>query len=114
MENRATDVVRVAVPAKEGYISTLRLTTASIAQQQGFDIEAVDDLRVCISEVLNTLLPSYSIFEVTYYVEEAQLRIVMQAPKDRQELGDLSLLILDSLMDHVEFGEQELVLVKNR
>ena len=50
--------VALQIPSRPEYVTTLRLVTASIAQKMHFDIEAIDDLRVCVSEAVNYLLPS--------------------------------------------------------
>ncbi|MDO5725787.1 MAG: histidine kinase [Tissierellia bacterium] len=47
------DIVKLTLPLKPEYISTIRLTTASLANRAGFDVEDVEDMVQCSAEASN-------------------------------------------------------------
>ena len=51
------DVVEVRVPADVGYVSTLRLTAASLAARCDLTIDEIEDLRLAVDEACSLLLP---------------------------------------------------------
>ena len=44
------DTVRLTVPGKPEYVGTVRLAVSHIASQADFDIEAIEDIKVAVSE----------------------------------------------------------------
>jgi serine/threonine-protein kinase RsbW len=50
-------VVSVNVPADVSYVSTLRLTTASLAARCGLTVDDIEDLRLAVDEACALLLP---------------------------------------------------------
>lgn len=111
------EVIRLSVPSKPEYVQTLRLVTASVANRLHFDIEAVDDLRVCVSEAVNGRIVLSGSVDVVFEADEDELRIRILGGRDRtgdEEGDDLSTMILQSLLDDVEETGDCLVLVKRR
>lgn len=53
----ATGVVSVRVPADVSFVSTLRLTTASLASRCGLTVDDIEDLRLAVDEACALLLP---------------------------------------------------------
>ena len=51
------DVVEVRVPADVVYVSTLRLTAASLAARCDLTIDEIEDLRLAVDEACSLLLP---------------------------------------------------------
>jgi serine/threonine-protein kinase RsbW len=51
------DIVEVRVPAHASYVSTLRLTTASLAARCELTIDDIEDLRLAVDEACALLLP---------------------------------------------------------
>jgi serine/threonine-protein kinase RsbW len=44
------DILKFSVPGKPEYVGTVRLAVSSLASCAGFDIEAVEDIKVAVSE----------------------------------------------------------------
>lgn len=44
------DYIEMKLPAKSDYVSVARLTASGIANRMGFDYEAIEDLKIAISE----------------------------------------------------------------
>jgi serine/threonine-protein kinase RsbW len=54
------DVVEVRVPANVLYVSTLRLTAASLAARCDLTVDDIEDLRLAVDEACALLLPHAS------------------------------------------------------
>ena len=108
------ETVSLVIPSDPKYVTTLRLVTASIARKMGFDIEAVDDLRVCVSEAVNYLFPFNDQIQVKFSEEEDRIviTIIAKAPFDDSKEGRLHRMIMESLLEGVEDREDGLVLSK--
>ncbi len=108
------------LPLDPAYVQTARLVTASAANLCGFDMETVEDLRVCISEVLNAYISEDEISDtkmsLIFTYENNALRITSPLSEALRESEDMSMgrLIIDSLMDEVEESKDTLTLVKYR
>jgi serine/threonine-protein kinase RsbW len=46
----------LSVPGKAEYVSTVRLAVSSLAAKSGFDIEAIEDIKVAVSEACSNIL----------------------------------------------------------
>ena len=45
-----TDLLKFSVPGKPEYVGMIRLAISTLANNAGFDIEAVEDIKVAVSE----------------------------------------------------------------
>jgi serine/threonine-protein kinase RsbW len=52
-----SDIVEISVPADSGYVSTLRLTAASLAAHCELTVDEIEDLRLAVDEACALLLP---------------------------------------------------------
>lgn len=109
------DEIKVTIPSKPEYVTTLRLISASMAQLMQFNIEDVEDIRVCISEAVNHLIPLNETLDVCFLRKEDRLVMIISAKipeKTGNDETDLHHLILESLMDEVIREEKQIVLEK--
>ncbi|MDD7305449.1 MAG: anti-sigma regulatory factor [Peptoniphilaceae bacterium] len=107
------DKIEIRVPAKENYLKSLRLLSASIASDMGFDIEAVEDIRVVVSEAVNYKLGQEYV-DIKFYVKEDSLTVLVLGKDkkiDKQAL-EMRNLILEVLADEAYVSEDEIRLVK--
>lgn len=51
-----TDILKFSVPGKPEYVGTVRLAISSLANCAGFDIEAVEDIKVAVSEACTNVV----------------------------------------------------------
>jgi serine/threonine-protein kinase RsbW len=51
-----TEQIVLTFPGKADYVSLARLTTSGVASRCGFDMDAIEDLKVCVSEILNKII----------------------------------------------------------
>jgi serine/threonine-protein kinase RsbW len=113
------DNIKLTLPTKPEYVSLARLTIASVANNMGFSIGDVEDLKVAVSEACTNALthsknPDTS-YELSYIIENEKLVFTVTdrgvgfepdevAPPDLngKQLGGFGLFIIKSLMDRVE------------
>ena len=113
------DKIFVKIPSEKKYISTVRLSISSIANTIAMDIECIEDLKVSISEVMNLFVDESEFFEISMDVFEDKVAIevmpdVFQTDIQEKEENKFALLILENLVDKVEFREKSVLLVKNK
>ena len=115
-----TDILKFSVPGKPEYVGTVRLAVSSLANCAGFDIEAVEDIKVAVSEACTNVvchgkLNCEGFYEVACELGEGRIIIsvvdraggydltkyqlpVMENPKE----GGLGIFIIKALMDEVD------------
>ena len=113
------DKIFVKIPSEKKYISTVRLSISSIANTIAMDIECIEDLKVSISEVMNLFVDESSFFEISIAVIEDKIEIevlpdVSISGIQEKEENKFALLILENLVDKIEFKEKSVLLVKNK
>lgn len=113
------DKIFVKIPSEKKYISTIRLLVSSIANTIAMDIENIEDLKVSISEVMNFFVENCEFVEIAVNVLEDKMEIEVSSyisisGIQEQEENKFALLILESLVDKIEFKEKSIFLVKNK
>ena len=113
------DKIFVKFPSEKKYISTLRLSISSIANTISMDIENIEDLKVSISEVMNLFVDEGNFFEISIAVIEDKIEIevvpdISISEIQQKEENKFALLILENLVDKIEFKEKSVLLVKNK
>ena len=114
------DLLKMCVPGKPEYVRTVRMTAASIASDAGFDIEAIEDIKVAVSEACNnTIVHARESNIIDYYVEfmreDEKLTITVkdsgqgydtdayvEPAVDELQSGGLGLFIIKALMDEID------------
>ncbi|MEW5705312.1 MAG: ATP-binding protein [Actinomycetota bacterium] len=112
--------IELKIPAKPEYVSIARLIAAAFAGLLGFDSEAVDDIKIAISEACTSAIihlhkqaeDEEKLIDVLLYVAankllldiKYSLREVTPLEKTAAQLydRDLGMSVLTSLMDKVE------------
>lgn len=114
-----TDLIKFSVPGKPEYVGTIRIAISSLANQAGFDVEAIEDIKVAVSEACNNALCHRTTgggdYEVVCEVTDDKLTVsvsdksggfdiekynepCLAAPKE----GGLGIYIIKALMDEVD------------
>jgi len=117
-----TDILKFSVPGKPEYVGTVRLAISSLANFAGFDIEAVEDIKVAVSEACTNVVchgkaDCERCYEVACEVGEGRIIISVvdhaggydtdqyQKPVidcDCPKEGGLGIFIIKALMDEVD------------
>jgi len=115
------DSICLNTPSKLNYISLIRLTASSIAHNSKLNIDEIEDIKVCVSEasinVLNFTKSDEIAIKFDVYEDKLVIRIKDVSEKisneeNNYEEGELGLLIIKSLMDHVKFSHDGIEMVK--
>ncbi|HHV98330.1 MAG TPA: anti-sigma regulatory factor [Clostridiaceae bacterium] len=106
-----TDNIEIILPFKAEYVSVVRLTVSGIASRMGFDIDAIEDIKVAVSEVCNKLValgssvvPRYKIvfsiseesLDIHFYCEDKSIKCIFGDGND-----ELGVSLISALMDDV-------------
>ncbi len=114
------DLLKLSIPSKPEYVSMVRLAISSVANNAGFDIEAIEDIKVAISEACtNVVCHSEIEFNSTYEVfcEVGDGKIIIHVKDegtgydlsgykepllDVPKAGGLGIFVIKTLMDEVD------------
>ena len=101
--------ITITIPSNKKYIKSIRLFTASLASDLGFDIEQVEDLRVVVSEAINYKISDKDI-TIEFLPEDKNLAIkVIGKDKSLDERAlNMRDLILKELADEVNISEDSI------
>lgn len=113
------DLLKFSVPGKPEYVGTIRMAISCLANSIGFDVEAIEDIKVAVSEACTNAVchgkeTGSGVYEVTCEMNDDRftVSVIDQAggfdPRDYQEPcldypkeGGLGLYIIKALMDEV-------------
>lgn len=119
------DVLTFSIPGKPEYVQMVRLAIGSVANKAGFDMDKVDDIEVAVGEAFKLVTchghdgwgEKYGL-EVNVDDDRIEIKIsdnctthdiektcrqCQRCPED----GDLSVFVINSLMDEIEMISSE-------
>ena len=107
--------VELSIPVRSDLILLARLTGATVASREGFDVEEVDDLRLAIDELCVLVAGGGSAghLKLSFISQGGEVEVICTLDDPGSEEGrrddehaerDLSIRILDALVD--EHGEE--------
>ncbi|WP_010529416.1 anti-sigma B factor RsbW [Lentibacillus jeotgali] len=132
------DFVEMKVPAQAEYVGVVRLSVSGIANRQGFAYEAIEDLKVAISEAITNVVDHAYYQEdngevtIGFGVYDDRLEVMVSDHGDSFDLseikegigpyegtesvenlseGGFGLFLIDALMDKVEINNNHGVVV---
>lgn len=107
------DKITITIPARKIYLKSIRLFTASLASDLGFNIEEVEDLRVVVSEAINYKLSDEDV-KIEFLPEDKNLQIKVIGKDKSLDQRALKMrdLILKELADEVEITSGEIKIIK--
>jgi serine/threonine-protein kinase RsbW len=114
------DTVEMRTPADVVYVSTLRLTAASLAARCDLTIDDIEDLRLAVDEACALLLPHAkpdAVLTARFVLHSGRLEVETAVPVAEPAEPDRSgfaWTVLDALASHVDVrsdGEQLLIAV---
>lgn len=112
--------VELKVPSNPQFLQVIRLTTASLANRVGFDIDDIEDLKVIISEIVTYVIPINDEILITFELYEDKIQLLVDLEKISYELEELKdeakmkRQILMSLADDIEFLPTKITVLKNK
>lgn len=115
------DKIELKLPSKPEYISLVRLTASSIANNMELNIDEIEDLKVSLSEACTNVINFkdseelnilFTLKEDGIYVDIEDVLEDIPEDLDNAKQGQMGLLIINSLMDKVEFKDSHITMVK--
>ena len=116
--------LKMTVPGRPEYVGTVRIAVSHAASRAGFDIEALEDIKVAVSEACTNIIchahvdSDYS-YDVTLELHESKITISIQdsgagfgmedyvEPDPSEAKGSgLGIFIIRALMDEVEIQSE--------
>lgn len=105
--------IKLILPKKSEYISTIRLTTSALSNiDGGFNIDIIEDLKVIVSEIciffINNISNNNKPLEIEYIIEKNLFRVIVtdlndgEINKDNKINSEMCMLIIESLSDRYE------------
>jgi serine/threonine-protein kinase RsbW len=107
------DAVEVRIPADVLYVSTLRLTAASLAARCDLTIDDIEDLRLAVDEACALLLPhaaAGSTLDARFALAEGRLEVATSVHTDEDAEPDRSgfaWTVLGALATSVEVSNHD-------
>lgn len=114
------DTIELRVPARFGAASTVRLITASLAADNDFSLDDLEDLRLAVNEVFTCAVGGGGVDGATVVVRfhigmpALAVRISADASTSPIELDELAESIIRSAVDDVDIGDGHVTLTKRR
>ena len=118
------ETLELLLPATTKRASVLRTVAATLGADAGFSIDEIDDLRLCLSEVLTVLTDAVDAgagdgaapaLRVAFELGDDQLTIVVLTAGVAEgpvEFDPLATSILDAVVDDLEISDTAVRLVK--
>ena len=124
MEINMSDLLKLNIPGKAEYVGVARMTAAAFASSLGFDIDAVEDIRLAVGEACNNVVDHNSENgAIEYEIQmENQGEALVITVKDKGNGYDpseykepdmenpreegLGLIIIKAMMDEVEIHSE--------
>ncbi|PKM84699.1 MAG: histidine kinase [Firmicutes bacterium HGW-Firmicutes-11] len=114
------DLLKFSVPGKAEYVGTVRMAISCLANSAGFDVEAIEDIKVAVSEACSNAvchgtggeLCSYEVFcelgedrFIVSVIDQSggfDVNEYEEPAPDSLKEGGLGIFIIRALMDEVD------------
>lgn len=104
--------VKLVIPKKSEYLSTIRLTTSALSNINEYNIDDIEDLKVIISEIcnffINNIEKNVKPLEIEYFIENDTFKIEVsdlnegEITENNKINSEMCILIIESLADEFE------------
>jgi serine/threonine-protein kinase RsbW len=105
--------IKLTIPKKSEYMSTIRLTTSALSNVKGFNIDEIEDLKVIISEVCTFFISNVENnsepLEINYEISGNNLIVEVtdlnsgEISEENRTNSDMCVMIIESLADNHNF-----------
>jgi len=116
------ETIKLEIPKKSEFISIIRLTTSFVANNVGFNVEEIDDLKVVVSEMciyfINHLAAATKPLNIVFQFDNHELTVEIEDLNSglmAQEKEDMGIMIIQSLADQFSLDiEKKKILISKR
>lgn len=106
------DNIKLIIPKKSEFLSTIRLTTSALSNIDGSNIDIIEDLKVIVSEIcgflINNVTENEKPLEIEYFIEKDLFKVIVtdlndgELAKNNNSSSEMCILIIESLSDKYE------------
>lgn len=113
------EIVKINLPSKPEHVAIARLTASVLANQCGFDIEDIEDIKVAVGEACNNAVlhtgSNSTHYEIVYTITDTEFKVEIidrgsgfnisnyhEPNLEEPAVGGLGIFIMKSLMDDVK------------
>jgi serine/threonine-protein kinase RsbW len=114
-QSATVEVVELRIPAKAEWVAVARLAVAAVASRSDFGVEDIEDVRLAIAEACTNVIrdagPTSQI-DIHCEASPGELSVAvrggasMRLRADSGSEGGLGVIIIQSLMDSVEYRSE--------
>lgn len=105
--------IKLTIPKKSEYMSTIRLTTSALSNLNGFNVDEIEDLKVIISEActffISNVKNNSEPLDIKYEVNSNKLTVEVtdlnsgEIDEENGTNSDMCIMIIESLSDNYNF-----------
>lgn len=105
--------IKLTIPKKSEYMSTIRLTTSALSNLKGFNVDELEDIKVIISEVctffINNIENSGEPLDIMYIISDNNISVevtdlnIGDISENNSTSSEMSIMIIESLADNYNF-----------
>lgn len=105
--------IKLTIPKKSEYMSTIRLTTSALSNLKGFNVDELEDIKVIISEVctffINNIENSGEPLDIMYIISDNNISVEVtdlntgDISENNCTSSEMSIMIIESLADNYNF-----------
>lgn len=116
MSNKKSEQIKLTLPVNAAYVSAARLTTSSIANRLGFEIDEIEDIKTAVSEACTYVIKKHNSsetndsFKICFDFLDNILNISISLKnfsEKESENEEMSLLVIKALMNTLEIKTSE-------
>jgi len=118
--------IKLEIPKKSEYISSVRLLTSSISNIKEFDLEEIENLKIIISEIclifISNITKNEKPIVIEYNIYDEKIEYILTdensgpfLEKEVNENSEMSILIIESLADSykIDYDNKVISFIKN-
>lgn len=115
------DKFHLDIPNKSDYISIARLTSSAICSNMKISIDEIEDIKVCVGEACNNIINNKEVLQIYIDFEMYKDKLLIKVRDVSEDTSEnelegydkeLGLLIINSLMDEVNFTNEGIEMFK--
>lgn len=108
--NNQSETIELTLPLNGAYVSSARLTVASIANRMGFDVDEIEDLKAAVSEACIYIIKKAPVdfrgtFRISFFIHDTFIKIQITtdvAINFEMTDEEMGLVMIKALMDEIE------------
>lgn len=116
MSNDINNQIDLTLPINAAYVSAARLTSSSVANRMGFEIDEIEDIKAAVSEASTYIIKHHkpnsdANLHITFFIQEITMTIQIIVENSEPivlDNDDMGLIMIKALMEDfkLEYTEE--------